>query len=174
MNEGGVGRIADVKRRIVPGFTLAILVLLAHLHLPIPFYSQISPALTLMGIYYWVVFRPDLMPRVLVFIVGLLQDALIGAPFGLTALTFLVAHTFVLSQRRFLVGKPFWIFWAGFAIVALVAGVLTWMLASALRGAILPSDVVLVSIVLTVFVFPVVAWCLLHTQRWLVEAAEPL
>jgi len=174
MSEGGVGSIADVARRIVPGFTLVLLVFLAHLHLPIPFCAEIAPALPLMGVYYWVVFRPDLMPRVLVFMVGLFQDALIGAPFGLTALIFLLAHAFVLSQRRFLVGKPFWIFWAGFAIVAPVAGTLTWMLASALRGAILPSDVVLASIVLTVFVFPIVAWCLLRTQRWLVGAAGPV
>lgn len=174
MSEGGVGSIADVARRVVPGFTLVLLVFLAHLHLPIPFYGEIAPALPLMGVYYWVVFRPDLTPRVLVFMVGLFQDALIGAPFGLTALIFLLAHAFVLSQRRFLVGKPFWIFWAGFAIVAPVAGPLTWMLASALRGAILPSDVVIASIVLTVFVFPVVAWFLLRTQRWLVGAAEPV
>ncbi|MBO6784346.1 MAG: rod shape-determining protein MreD [Alphaproteobacteria bacterium] len=174
MSEGGIGAgVAAFGRRIVPGFTLVLLVFLTHLHVPIPHFSDIAPALPLMGIYYWVVFRPDLMPRVLVFAVGLFQDALIGAPFGLTALVYLVAHSFVLSQRRYIVGKPFWIFWAGFAIVAPAAGALTWMLASALRGAVLPGDVVLASVVLTVFVFPLVAWLLLRMQRWLVGAAEP-
>ena len=173
MNDAGLTSVTELARRIVPGFTLVLLVFLTHLHLPIPFFSEIAPALPMMGIYYWVVFRPDLMPRVLVFAVGLFQDALIGAPFGLSALVYLLAHTFVLNQRRFLVGKPFWIFWAGFAIVAPIAGVLTWALASALRGVFLPSEVVLASIVLTVFCFPVVAWCLLRVQRWLVGAAEP-
>jgi len=113
------------------------------------------------------------MPRLLVFAVGLFQDALIGAPFGLTALIYLLVHAFVLNQRRFLVGKPFWIFWSGFAIVTPVAALLTWTLASVLRAAAMPTDVVLVGMVLTVVCFPVVAWALLHCQRWLVGSAQP-
>jgi rod shape-determining protein MreD len=173
MNPSGFGTFGNIVRRVVPGATTLLLVFLAHIHLPLPFFAEIAPALPLMGIYYWVVFRPDLMPRVLVFALGLFQDALIGAPFGLSALVYLLAQAFVLSQRRFLVGKPFWIFWSGFGIVAPVAGALTWLLASVMRGAVLPSDVVLVGIGLTVVTFPIVAWFLLHSQRWLVGAAEP-
>jgi len=173
MNQPGIGTFGDLARRVVPGVTTVFLVFLAHLHLPFPYYTEIAPALPLMGVYYWVVFRPDLMPRILVFAIGLFQDALIGAPFGLTAMIYLLTHAFVLSQRRFLVGKPFWIFWSGFAIVAPVAGALTWIIASALRGAVLPSDVELASIGLTIVVFPVVAWFLLRSQRWLVGATEP-
>lgn len=173
MNRTAFASIANVARRVVPGFTTLLLVFLAHLHLPFPFYADIAPALPLMGVYYWVTFRPDLMPRLLVFAIGLFQDALIGAPFGLSALVYLLVHTFVLSQRRFLVGKPFWVFWCGFAIVAPSAGTLTWLLASALRGAILPSDVVLGGIAMTVVAFPIIAWFLLRTQRWLVGAVEP-
>ena len=173
MNQTGLGAVGNLARRVVPGLTILFLVLLAHLHLPFSFYVEIAPALPLMGIYYWVVFRPDLMPRIMIFAIGLFQDALIGAPFGLSAMVYLLAHGFVLSQRRFLMGKPFWIFWSGFAIIAPVAGALTWVLSSAFRGAFLPSDVVLASIVLTVIAFPAIAWLLLHSQRWLVGAAEP-
>jgi rod shape-determining protein MreD len=173
VNQTGIGTIGDFARRVVPGVTTMLLVFLSHLHLPLPFYADISPALPLMAVYYWVVFRPDLMPRILVFAIGLFQDALIGAPFGLSAMIYLLTHAFVLSQRQFLVGKPFWIFWSGFAIVAPVAGALTWIIASVIRGAFLPSDIVLASIGLTVVVFPIVAWCLLYSQRWLVGEAEP-
>jgi len=173
MNQTGIGTLGDLARRVVPGLTTLLLVFLAHLHLPFPHYAEIAPALPLMGVYYWVVFRPDLMPRLLVFGIGLFQDALIGAPFGLTALIYLLTHAFVLSQRRFLVGKPFWIFWSGFAVVAPIAGTVTWLLASALRGMVLPGDVVLASTGLTIVVFPIVAWCLLYSQRWLIGAAEP-
>ena len=172
MNAATFGPVLDFSRRVVPGFTILLLILLAQLPLPLPFFPDIAPALPLMAIYYWVVFRPDLMPRILVFALGLFQDALIGAPFGLTALIYLLAHGFVLNQRRFLVGKPFWIFWAGFAIVTSVAAFLTWLLASVLRGAFLPTDVVLMGMILTVVTFPVIAWALLHSQRWLVGSAE--
>ena len=173
MNAVTFGPILEFSRRVVPGFTTLVLILLAQLPLPLPFFSAIAPALPLMAIYYWVVFRPDLMPRILVFALGLFHDALIGAPFGLTALIYLLVHGFVLNQRRFLVAKPFWVFWAGFAIVTPVAAFLTWLLASVLRGAILPPDVVLMGIVLTVITFPAIAWVLLHSQRWLVGSAQP-
>ncbi|MBT3400168.1 MAG: rod shape-determining protein MreD [Rhodospirillaceae bacterium] len=172
MNAVAFGPVLDYSRRVVPGFTILLMILLAQLPVPLPFFPDITPALPLMAIYYWVVFRPDLMPRILVFALGLFQDALIGAPFGLSALIYLLAHGFVLNQRPFLVGKPFWVFWTGFAIVTPVAAFLTWLLASVLRGAILPTDVVLMGMVLTVVTFPVIAWALLHSQRWLVGSAE--
>jgi len=172
VNAATFAPVLEISRRVVPGLTILLLILLAQLPLPLPFFPDITPALPLMAIYYWVVFRPDLMPRILVFALGLFQDALIGAPFGLTALIYLLAHGFVLNQRRFLAGKPFWVFWAGFAIVTPVAMFLNWLLASILRGAILPTDVVLMSMLLTVIMFPAIAWALLHCQRWLVGSAE--
>jgi rod shape-determining protein MreD len=172
MNQTGIGTFGDLMRRVVPGLTTVLLVFVAHLHLPFPHYAEIAPALPLMGVYYWVVFRPDLMPRLLVFGIGLFQDALIGAPFGLTAIIYLLTHAFVLSQRRFMVGKPFWIFWSGFAIMAPIAGTMTWMMVSAFRGAVLPGDVVLASVGLTILIFPVVAWGLLYSQRWFVGVVE--
>lgn len=174
MNATTLAPVLGYARRVVPGLTTVLLVLLSQLPLPLPFFADIAPALPLMAIYYWVVFRPDLMPRVMVFAIGLFHDALIGAPFGLTALIYLLAQAFVLTQRRFLVGKPFWIFWCGFAIVAPAAALLTWTLASLMRGAILPVDVVAVATLLTVVTFPVVAWVLLRSQRWLVGLADPV
>ena len=173
MNQASLGAVGNLARRIVPGLTILLLVLLAHLHLPFPFYAEVVPALPLMGIYYWAVFRPDLMPPIVIFAIGLFQDALIGAPFGLSAMVYLLAHGFVRSQRRFLVGKPFWIFWGGFAIIAPLTGALTWILASACRGAFLPNGVVVASIGPTVVAFPAIAWILLQSQRRLVGAVEP-
>ncbi|MDG2269566.1 MAG: hypothetical protein P8M28_04020, partial [Alphaproteobacteria bacterium] len=71
MNQTGLGAVGNLARRVVPGLTILFLVLLAHLHLPFSFYVEIAPALPLMGIYYWVVFRPDLMPRIMIFAIGL-------------------------------------------------------------------------------------------------------
>ncbi len=173
MNAASLGPVIEFSRRVVPALSTLLLILLAQLPLPLPFFPDVAPALPLMAIYYWVVFRPDLMPRILIFAIGLFQDALIGAPFGLTALIYLLVHAFVLNQRRFLVGKPFWIFWAGFAIVTPVFALLTWLLASVLRGAVMPTDVVLMGVILTIITFPAIAWALLHSQRWLVGSAQP-
>tara|TARA_A100001037_G_scaffold204443_1_gene182903 strand:+ start:1501 stop:2025 length:525 start_codon:yes stop_codon:yes gene_type:complete len=173
MNAASLGPILEFSRRVVPTLTVILLIFLAQLPVPLPFFPDVAPALPLMAIYYWVVFRPDLMPRMLVFALGLIQDALIGAPFGLTALIFLLVYAFVMSQRRFVVGKPFWIFWAGFAIVTPVAAIVTWILVSVLRGSVMPTDAVLMGMMLTVVTFPVIAWALLYSQRWLVGSAQP-
>ena len=172
MSGAGVSPFARFARRGVPGLTVALLILIGALPLPLPYHGDVVPWLPLMGLYYWVVFRPDLMPRMLAFALGLVHDALLGAPFGLMALTYLLVQAFVLTQRRFIVGKPFWIFWAGFAIVAPAAVLLTWLLASILRGALLPGNATIVALALTVVVFPLVAWLLVRSQRWLVGTAE--
>lgn len=172
MNETGLAAIARYARRVVPGLTIVLLILIGVLPLPLPYHGEVVPWLPLMGLYYWVVFRPDLMPRPVVFAIGLLHDAILGAPFGLMALTYLLVHAFVLTQRRFLVGKPFWIFWSGFAMVAPVAVFVAWLTASILRGALLPGEATLVALALTVVTFPLVAWLLVRSQRWLVGTAE--
>ena len=173
MNAASFGLVIELFRRVVPGLSTILLILLTQLPVPIPFFPNVAPAMPLMAIYYWVVFRPDLMPLILIFAAGLFHDALIGAPFGLTALIYILAHAFVLNQRRFLAGKSFWVFWAGFAIVALVAMFSTYVMASILREAIMPADAVFMCMVLTVVTFPVVAWALLQSQRWLVGSAQP-
>lgn len=173
MNAPGLGTAATLARRIVPGLTVLLLIVLGALPLPLPYYADVVPWLPLMAIYYWVVFRPDLMPRTLAFALGLFHDAVLGAPFGLMALVYLLFQAFVLTQRRFLVGKPFWIFWGGFALIATPAVALAWLLASALRGALLPPDATAVALALTIVGFPLVAWVLVRMQRWVVGTAEP-
>lgn len=173
MSLARLGPVLSFSRRLVPAFSIVFFILLSQLPLPLSFFPDVAPALPLMALYYWVVFRPDLIPRIPVFMLGLLQDALVGAPFGVTALIFLLVHAFVLNQRRFVVAKPFWIFWAGFAIVTPVAGLMTWILVSMLRGAIMPTGVVFIGMILTVVTFPVIAWALLLSQRWLVGSVQP-
>ena len=72
----------------------------------------------LMAVYHWAIFRPRLLPAYAVFLAGLLQDILSGAPLGVNALVFLVAYGVVLSQKKFFTGKSFLILWLGFALVA--------------------------------------------------------
>lgn len=172
MNDAAAAVVLRALRHCIPTLTILFLILAGGVPVALPYHADVVPWLPLMGLYYWVMFRPDLMPRAVVFALGIVHDALSGAPFGLMALVFLLVHGFVLTQRRFIVGKPFWIFWAGFAIVAPVAVLLAWLLASALRGTLLPGDATVVALALTVVCFPLVSWLLVRSQRWLVGSAE--
>jgi rod shape-determining protein MreD len=159
-------------RNLVPVATTFLFVLMGHLSLPLPLLSDVAPAFALISLYYWVVFRPDLMPYAAVFGLGIVQDAVAGAPFGLYALVYLLVQALVLNQRRFIAGKPFWVFWSAFAMIAPVAAFAAWVLASLSRGAFLGPGTAFVALVMTIILFPAVVWVLVHTQRRFIGMAE--
>lgn len=165
-------RILQWARSLVPITTTALLILVAELPLPLPFYGVAAPWLPLMGVYYWSILRPDLMPRSAVFAVGLLQDFLMGTPLGLSAVIYLLAHAALVTKRRFLVGRPFWIFWWGFALVALAGTVLAWALVSLLNGTLIRLPTLVFGLFVTIAAFPMIAWLMLQAQRATLSASD--
>jgi rod shape-determining protein MreD len=159
-------------RNLVPVVTTFAFVLIGQLALPLPLLSDVAPAFALISLYYWVVFRPDLMPYMAVFGLGIVQDAVAGAPLGMYALVYLLVQALVLNQRRFIVGKTFWVFWSAFALVAPIAAIAAWILASLSRGVFLAPGTAFVALVMTVVLFPAVAWLLVHTQRRFIGMVE--
>ena len=65
-----------------------------------PGYAALAPAFTLMAVYHWTIYRPDLLPPIGLFAIGLAQDLLTGAPIGVGALMLLLARGAVLRYRR--------------------------------------------------------------------------
>ena len=159
-------------RNMVPVTTTFACVLIGQLPLPLPLLNDVAPAFALISLYYWVVFRPDLMPHIAVFGLGIVQDAVAGAPLGMYALVYLLVQALVLNQRRFIAGKPFWVFWSAFALVAPIAAFSTWFLASVARGALLAPGTAFVGLVMTIILFPAIAWLLVHAQRRLIGMVE--
>jgi rod shape-determining protein MreD len=135
------------------------------LPLPIPYYGVVAPSLPLIAVYYWMVFRPDLMPTLGLFALGIVQDALAGAPLGVTPLIYLAVQVAIVNQRRFLVGQPFWMLWSGFALLVPPAALFEWSALSLLREAPLPPLATIAGSALTVLLFPLVAYVLVRLQR---------
>lgn len=159
-------------RNLVPVATTFAFVLIGQLPLPLPLLSDVAPAFALISLYYWMVFRPDLMPYVAVFGLGIVQDAVAGAPLGLYALVYLMVQALVLNQRRFVAGKPFWVFWSAFGLVAPIAAAATWLLASVARGTLLAPGTAFVALIMTIILFPAVVWVLVHAQRRFIGMVE--
>ena len=111
-------RLDTLARQLTPfGLTL-FLVVFNVVPLHIPGYDQIAPLLPMIAVYHWALYRSELMPAYAVFIIGLLQDSLTGAPIGINAVVFLIVHRAAQSQRRFLTGKSFAMVWLVFALIA--------------------------------------------------------
>ena len=158
-------KLDTLARQITPfGLTMA-LTLLTVLPLQVPRLGVAGPVWTMMSVYYWALYRPDLMPAVAVFLIGLMLDALSGTPLGVNALVLLIVHRLVVTQRRFFYGKPFVIVWLGFGLVTAVAVVAAWLLTSLWHARILDLDVLLFRSILTLALFPLVFRALFEWQR---------
>ncbi len=152
-------------RNMTPfGLTL-IMVIVSMVPMHVPEYARVVPLLSLMAIYHWAVFRPELLPAFAVFVIGLLQDILSGTPVGVHALVFLIVYGLILSQRRFLAGKSFAVVWLGFSLVASGAAVLSWILVSAYNVVLVDPRPVFFQYLMTLGTFPLLGWFLLRWQN---------
>src|SRR5438067_11739485 len=87
--------------RFFPTVTILALALLSVLPLRFPDYAAVAPLLALAGLYYWTIYRPDLLPPVAIFLCGLVLALLSGAPLGVAALVFLLTRAVSTPHRRF-------------------------------------------------------------------------
>lgn len=151
-------------RHLIPvGVTLAMLMLTA-VPTRLPGFAGIAPMLPLMGVYYWAIYRPDLLPAWAAFLVGLLYDVIAGTPLGVNALVLLLVQGTAASQRKFFLGKSFVVTWWAFGLLAAGAAGLTWMLVSVLRGVAINPAPLMVEYLLMMGLFPILTWMLARTQ----------
>lgn len=141
----------------IPGLVSLILVLLGSLPVGVPFLGPMLPAFGLIAVHVFALQRPDLMPHWLAFGLGLLTDLLSGGPLGLTALVFLGVQVLSASQRRVLIGRPFLLGWGVFALIALAAAIVSWIIACAYFLDIVNPAAALLQVAITVTLFPLIA-----------------
>ena len=111
------------------GLALAVvlfILLISAVPIRVAHLGEVKPVFMLMAVYYWTILRPS--PPLAVFILGLVLDLLSNYPFGMNALVLVAAQALTASQRKFLLGQSFLVIWAGFALIALGAGVIQWIL----------------------------------------------
>lgn len=158
-------KLDTAARQITPFALTMALTLLTVLPLQSPGLGVAGPVWTLMGLYYWALYRPDLMPVGTVFLLGLMLDALSGTPLGSNALVFLGTHWLVVNQRRFFYGKSFAVVWLGFGLVAASTFAATWLLTCLWHGTVLDPRGVVFRYLVTVALFPLVFRALFEWQR---------
>ena len=164
--KGGFWQNLDLwARRCLPAVFCLLFVFLSVLPIPVPGYSSIVPMLTLACIFFWAIHHPRLLPPLVVFAVGLVEDILSGAPMGAGAVVLLLAYGVTVSQRRFFHNRSFLQVWTGFGIVALGAAALSWLMAVIVSGAFAPPQAAFFQYLLTLAVYPLVTWVLHRAQR---------
>ena len=165
MQQTFLQRLDGNARRIVPFGLTMILMLFAMTPTYIPGLSHVTPMYALIAVYFWSVYRPDLLGYGPVFGIGVLEDILAGTPLGSGALILLLCQKIVLHQHKFFNAKPFAITWLAFVLVALGASLLRWLCVGiAGTSGFMPFGQMLASFFMTAALFPVVAWLLAKAQ----------
>lgn len=165
MTAGTLSRIDLALRSVTPFLLTVALILIGAMPLSMPVDLPITPAFGLMAVFYWSVYRPDLLPALAVFALGLLQDLISGAPLGITAVIWLGTFAIVLNQRKIFLGKPFAMSWWGFSMVAVAAGAARWLISSALAGYMLDAHRMTAELAATVLLFPLSVSLFVATHR---------
>lgn len=162
----------DVKiRHLLPISLMILLFLFDAIPKRLPYFTEISPILPLAGIYYWAIFRPDLLGAKSVFLLGVAYDLAMGTPLGVSSAIFLGLHGLGQSQRRFFYRKPFLMIWLGFSLMAFVAMLLQWAFVSLIYGRALPTQAAAFSYLMTISAYPVVSWFFARLQLVLLKNA---
>src|SRR5271157_4607496 len=98
-------RLDNPAARLLPIATTLLASVISIQPAPIPGYAALTPAFTLMAVYHWTIYRPDLLPPLALFLIGVAQDLLAGAPLGMTALLLLLARAMVRRHRSHFVNQ---------------------------------------------------------------------
>lgn len=155
---------AAARKQVPLGLTL-ILMLFALTPTQIPGLSHATPMYGLAAVYFWSIYRSDLMGYGTAFGLGLFQDLLTGAPLGSSTLILLLCQYLVFRQPKFFNAKPFGVFWLAFAVVALGAGLLKWICVGLVTSSgFTRFGDMFASVILTVALYPVIAWLLAKAQ----------
>lgn len=163
-------RINSGPARMLPLATMMLAVVVTILPVPAPGYAALTPAFTLMAAYHWTMYRPDLLPAIGLFAVGLALDLLTGGPVGVNALVLLLARGAVLRHRRHFINQSFPFVWGGFTLLAITAMTGVWALQCLLQLSLFDVRETVFRTVLTIAIFPAASFALGRTQRALMGA----
>ena len=150
---------------------MVVAALIAVVPVRAPGYAALTPAFSLMAAYHWTIYRPDLLPPIGIFAVGLAQDLLVGAPVGVGALVLLLARAAVLRYRRFFINRTFPFVWSGFTLLGAAAMLLLWALECLVQLHLFDLRSTVFRTALTIAIFPVASFALGRSQRALMGAA---
>lgn len=170
-----LGERVDFLARV--GVTYSVMLLLFVLNvvvLPYPLSGVVEIPFILCAIYYWSIYRPTLIPVLVVFIAGLLVDILNGMPIGLNALSFVLAHWVISDQRNFLTAQSFWMIWLGFIMLFAIIMMVEWLGIGIVRGYWKSPEALLPNLMTGFATFPVIASVLHLSHKILPDPDMPL
>ncbi|MDX1738908.1 MAG: rod shape-determining protein MreD, partial [Alphaproteobacteria bacterium] len=148
-------KLDNIARSALPLLITIIAIFLGIIPLHLDNAEAIKPMFVLACVYYWTIYRPDLFPLLLVFVLGVFQDLLQDAPVGISSFVYLIISFLVGTQRRFFHGKTFGIVWWGFMICAVLAVMLSWLVFCMIAQSLLSPEPFVFRYLMSIAGFPI-------------------
>jgi rod shape-determining protein MreD len=161
--------VDNLAARLLPIGTTMLAMMISIEPAYIPGYAAVAPAFTLMAVYHWTIYRPKLLPPLALFLIGITQDLLTGAPPGVSALVLLLVRMVVLRLRRQFVDRPFPFVWTGFTMLTGGVMLFLWTVHCLFDRVVIDFRGTIFRAVLTISVFPAASFLLGRTQRTLMS-----
>ncbi|MFD2204040.1 rod shape-determining protein MreD [Kiloniella antarctica] len=162
-------RIDGLARSACP-FTITLLLTIFFLiPLHIPNLSEVVPSVLLISVFYWTLYRPDLMPIWAVFGLAFIHDLLAGTLLGVGPFILLLFCLALNGQRKFLAQAPFAVLWISFFILSSLAFTVQWIMIYLLETGTPDFRPVLFQNLTTVAVYPAFSWVFALIQRSLLK-----
>lgn len=153
-------------------FFLALLFFLDLSDIPLPGSGIVRPAFLLVGVYFWSITKPGLLPAPLVFLIGLAFDLVSASAIGLHTFTFMLVAMILRSQRRYLLGQSWPVLWVGFGIATVILATMQ-TLAFAVGSGTWPSLLLPVAeVVITLLSYPLLTPLMAGLNRFLTVAKQ--
>lgn len=124
-------------------------------------FQDIKPSFMLMGIFYWSIYRPTLIPSWLVFVMGLILDLVTGLPVGLNACLLVVIQRIFIDQRLTFAGQPFLTVFFGYMSVSAFFYGAQWLIFGVIQNYFVGLDIMLGKVIMALMFFPLL-YLLIH------------
>lgn len=139
---------------LYPQFLVIIFVLASFAPVRITNFDILFPLVDMMLIYYWCIYRPELLPNWFVFVVGIFKDILTGVPIGINALANLIMRSITRYKRDSYVKHPFIVVWQGFALFLSITIFSKWVVFSIINNEFVNIKYVMVQLFITIIIYP--------------------
>ena len=158
-----IGAAPVANATYVPAISVAVASLFAAL--PIVSTSGWFPDVAFLVLIAWRLLRADVWPAWWAAPLGLFNDLVTGHPVGLSVSVWTAAMLALDLTDRRTMWRDYWIEWVLAALLITANELIQWQIA-ALMGAPLDADWLIAPVLISVLLFPVVAWFVAQIDRW--------
>lgn len=117
----------------------------------------ISPDFSFPFIFFWIIFKPELLPLSVLLSIGIVSDSIQGLPLGFHSILYLSSSMILLSQRNFLYHQTFPLIWAVFCLSLIFYKTLEQVILRSFMEFPFSLFNIILSLAFTVFLYPLYA-----------------